>query len=111
MKHNRNYLNFILDQLSELDGFTIRKMMGGVGFFHDGIMFGSILGGKFRLRSANCIVEDHCEGERGKYYFHEEMAFCEVPDEILNDKMKLKGLAEQAYEDSLNYCDFDVKAI
>ena len=104
MKHNRNYLNFILDQLSELDGITIRKMTGGVGFYKDSFLFGSILGGKFRLRSANCMTNDRCEGERGKYYFHQEMAFCAVPDKALNDKIILQNLVEKAYKDSILFC-------
>ncbi len=98
MKHNRNYLNFILDQLSELDGITIRKMTGGIGFFSAGIMFGSILGGKFRLRLANCLAEGHGRDERRKYFFYEEMVFCEVPDEVLNDKLMLRDMAEQAID-------------
>lgn len=100
-----NYLIFILDQLSELDDFTIKKMMGGVGFFRDGIIFGAILGGKFRLKSAICLQEDCGEETNEKYYFHSGMAFCEVPDEVLQDKSKMKEWAEEAFQAALKAGD------
>jgi len=50
----RNYLNYILDQMQELDGITIQKQMGGVRFFRNGQVFGAISGGRFRLRRASC---------------------------------------------------------
>jgi len=49
-----NYLNYILDQLQDLDGITIQKQMGGVRFFRYGQVFGAISGGRFRLRKASC---------------------------------------------------------
>ena len=36
MATNKEYLNFILDQLSELDGITHRQMMGEYIIYHYG---------------------------------------------------------------------------
>lgn len=36
MATNKEYLNFILDQLSELDGITHRQMMGEYIIYHHG---------------------------------------------------------------------------
>lgn len=47
-------MNYILDQMQDLDGITIQKQMGGVRFFRNGQIFGAISGGRFRLRRASC---------------------------------------------------------
>jgi len=36
------FLTFVLDQLSEWGGVTIRKMFGGAGLYRDGRMFGLV---------------------------------------------------------------------
>ena len=43
-------LDFIVDQLTGIVDFEVKKMFGGVGFFHDGLMFAMIGYGKFRLK-------------------------------------------------------------
>jgi len=53
-----NYLNYILDQMQELEGITIQKQMGGVRFFRNGQVLGAISGGRFRLRRIPCGVAE-----------------------------------------------------
>ena len=100
MAVNENYLNFILDQLSELEDFTFKKMFGGVGFFKDGKMFAGIMGGKFCLKADETTqadfeaygMEPYGNKSKGK-----GMPYWEVPAEILEDKSKLKTWAERAH--------------
>jgi TfoX/Sxy family transcriptional regulator of competence genes len=47
MAYSENYLNFVIDQLSEFGDFEHKKMFGGIGFFKDGKMFAGIMKGNF----------------------------------------------------------------
>ena len=42
MASSKNYLDFVLDQLSELDGITYRAIMGEYILYHQGKIFGGI---------------------------------------------------------------------
>ena len=96
-----NFLNYVLDQLSDMDNFTFKKMLGGIGFYRNDLLFGAISGGKFRLKTAH-----KCEGEQApspaanRYSFNQlrEELFCIVPTEVLRNKTILTQWANMAYE-------------
>ncbi|MCO6479310.1 MAG: TfoX/Sxy family protein [Phaeodactylibacter sp.] len=92
--NRENYLNYILDQLSELENFTFRKMIGGVGFFRDELMFGAIIGGKLRFWAPKACAEKH----GATSYFLTEWAkqSCEVPESVAGNKTVLKSWAERS---------------
>lgn len=99
MKHDtnnnrENYLNYILDQLSELENFTFRKMVGGIGFFRDELMFGAIIGGKLRFRAPAACAEKNGAAS----YAFEDWAreSCEVPEAVVENKTMLKSWAERS---------------
>ncbi len=96
-----DYLNLVLDQLSFFGEIETKRMFGGVGLFHNGLMFGKIGGDTFRLK-----VDEHNQKEyedRGmKPFFSKNkkkgMPYWEVPIEIFEDKEKLKDWAAKSYE-------------
>lgn len=99
-----NYLHFVLDQLADLENISFKKMYGGIAFFLDGLMFGAITGGKFRLKAASTcsgkpgmgelsVPNIDTEEEVGKYF--------EVPGEVLRDKGRLKKWVEKAHREAL----------
>lgn len=51
MQKGGAYLNYILDQLSDLEGLTFQKTVNGIRFFAKETEFGAIQGGKFKLKS------------------------------------------------------------
>ncbi|MCB0548312.1 MAG: TfoX/Sxy family protein [Phaeodactylibacter sp.] len=92
--NRENYLNYILGQLSELDNFTFRKMIGGIGFFRDELMFGAIIGGKLRFRASAACAE---QCGTTSYLFDEwARQSCEVPENVIEDKAVLKSWAERS---------------
>lgn len=104
MAVNENYLNFVLDQLSEIQNFTFKKMFGGVGFFREGKMFGAIMGGTFRLKADDQTKTDF--EAHGMEAYHNKgkgkgMPYWEVPAEIMEDKDQLKVWVEKACEVAL----------
>jgi len=101
MAVNEEYLKLVIDQLSEFGEVEIKKMFGGIGLFHQGLMFGKIGGDTFRLK-----VDEHNKKEyeeKGmKPFFSEKkkkgMPYWEVPLDVFEDKAKLASWASKSYE-------------
>lgn len=101
MAVSENYLKMVLDQLADFGEIESKRMFGGVGLFHKGLMFGKIGGDTFRLK-----VDEHNKQEyeeRGMQPFFSKnkkkgMPYWEVPLEILEDRTSLKQWAAKSYE-------------
>ncbi len=95
------YLKLVLDQLSEFGTVEIKHMFGGVGLFHQGLMFGEIGGDTFRLK-----VDEHNKKEyeeKGMKPFHSEkkkkgMPYWEVPVDVFEDRTELNKWASKSSE-------------
>jgi len=104
MAVSEEYLQLVLDQLSLFGEIETKRMFGGVGLFHQGLMFGKIGGDTFRLK-----VDEHNKKEyeeRGmKPFFAKNkkkgMPYWEVPIEIFEDKEALKEWTTKSYEAAL----------
>lgn len=101
MAVNAEYLQFILDQLSEFGEVDIKKMFGGIGIFKDGLMFAKIGGDKFRLK-VDETNEKQFEDQGMKPYQSEKkkkgMPYWEVPLLVVEDKTELAKWAIQSFE-------------
>ena len=72
MASSRSYLDFILDQLSELDEITWRKMMGEYILYYRGKIVGGIYDDRFLVKPVksavammpNAVMERPYEGAR-----------------------------------------------
>lgn len=96
MAVNEDYLLFIQEQLSKIGDFETKKMFGGVGFFKDGLMFGMIGQGTFRLKVDDANIADY-EAKGMKPMFSKDgkssLPYWEVPAEVYEDMDLLKGWA------------------
>ncbi len=61
MAVSENYLNLVLDQLSNFGEIEIKRMFGGVGLFHNGLVFGKIGNKTFRLKVDKCNKKEYKE--------------------------------------------------
>ncbi len=96
MASSKEYLDFVLVQLSELDGITSRAMMGEYVLYFRGVVFGGVYDDRFLVKptkSAKKLMPD---------------AFYELPYEgakpmllvdNIEDKAFLKQLVESMYEE------------
>ncbi len=105
MAVNEGYLNYIEDQLSEFGKVEIKKMFGGIGLFHQGLMFGKIGGDTFRLKVDESNQKDY--EEKGMKPFYSEnkkkgMPYWEVPADVLEDKALLAKWAMKSYQAAVN---------
>ena len=104
MPIDQQYLDYIIDQLSDFGEFSHKKMFGGVGFFREKIFFAGIMDGVFRLRvdDENRVdFEAYGMEPWGREGTKMKMPYYEVPEEIMADKQKLAEWTEKAYSVAL----------
>lgn len=104
MAVSEEYLKYVTNQLSEFGEVEIKRMFGGIGLFHQGLMFGKIGGDTFRLKVDEFNQKDY--EDHGMKPFHSEkkkkgMPYWEVPADVLDDKNILKTWAIKSYETAL----------
>jgi DNA transformation protein and related proteins len=96
-----DYLNYILDQLSEFGEVETKKMFGGVGFYKDGLMFAMIGGDTFKLKVDETNQKQFEDKGMKPFYSANKkkgMPYWEVPQDILEDRKKLAKWAKQSFE-------------
>lgn len=100
MAVNQEYLSFVKDQLYGFGDFETKFMFGGIGFFHQGLMFGMIASDIFKLKVDEqnqpdfeaMGMESHHSPEKKK-----GMPYWEVPADVLEDHTELVKWAGKAY--------------
>jgi len=101
MAANEEFVNFVIDQLSEFGEVQTRKMFGGTNLFRDGLMFAKIKGSTLRLKVNDSNLKDYEELGMQPYYYgkdnQKKLNFYEVPAEILEDKHLLNEWATKAF--------------
>jgi len=99
MASNEEYLEYIKDQLSGLGEFETKKMFGGHGFFKDGLMFGMLGSGIFRLKVDESNEQDYIDKGMKPYYSDKKkkgMPYWEVPTDVLEDAAELSKWASKS---------------
>ncbi len=101
MASNEEYLDYIKDQLSAFGEFETKKMFGGHGFFKDGLMFGMLGSGTFRLKVDESNEQDYIDKGMKPYYSDKKkkgMPYWEVPADVLEDRNELKEWAAKSVD-------------
>lgn len=57
MASTKEYLDYILDLLREVDGITYKKMMGEYVLYKDGIVFGGIYDNRFLIKKTKSQID------------------------------------------------------
>ena len=105
MASSKEYLDFILDQLSDTDGISSRPMMGEYLLYCRGKLFGGIYDDRFLVKATNAAIEKMPDAEREiPYEGAKEMLLVDNVD----DRDFLKGLvlamAEELPEPKVRRC-------
>ena len=96
MASSKGYLEFILDQLSGLDGITYRPMMGEYIIYYDGKVIGGIYDDRFLVKPVKAAAEMMPEAERElPYEGAKEMLLVSNVD----NREFLKELLEAMYDE------------
>ena len=95
-------INYLLDQLSLFGEVRSKRMFGGVGFFHQDIMFAMMGMGKFRLRADETSQGDfEAYGMEPMQIKKGKMPYWEVPESVQADREELAVWAQKAFEVAL----------
>ena len=96
MASSKEYLEFVLQQLSELDGITYRAMMGEFIIYYHGKIAGGIYDNRLLIKPVKSAI-DYIK------YPHYELPYEGAKEMILvdelDDKQYLSGLFEAIYKD------------
>ena len=72
----------IMTRLEALGRITSRKMFGGFGIYHEGVMFGLISGTTMYCKVDESLLPDF---EVAGSHRHDPMPYYSVPEEVLSD--------------------------
>ncbi len=101
MAVNEDYLNYIKDQLIEFGDIEVKKMFGGAGLYRDGVIFGIIGGGVFRLKADDTNQKDFEAKGMGPLRSEKMkniMPYWEVPADILDNRTELAKWAAKSFK-------------
>lgn len=101
MAYSQDYVDYILGQLALFGDVQAKKMFGGIGLFHNSLMFGMIGDDTFRLKVDESNIADY--ESRGMQQFSsgtkkKGMPYWEVPAEVVEDPETLKVWADKSYQ-------------
>ncbi len=96
MASGRNYLDFILEQLSELDEITYKPMMGEFILYYRGKIFGGIYDDRFLVKPVAAARRLMPEAEMQEPY---EGAKGMLAVDDVDSRAFLKELVEAMYEE------------
>ncbi len=95
------FISYALDQLSDFGEVTPRKMFGGVGLYHDGLMFALIADDILYFKVDDSNRSDYEEAGYGPFrpYPDKEtvMSYYEVPIDVSEDRDELASWAERSF--------------
>ena len=96
MASDKEYLGYILEQLSETDGITYKPMMGEYILYCRGKIFGGIYDNRFLVKPTKSAKELMPDAESAlPYDGAKEMLLADN----VEDKVFLKNLVNAVYED------------
>ena len=96
MATKKEYLEFILEQLSELDDITYRAMMGEYIIYYGGKIVGGIYDDRFLVKPVKCAVAMMPDAEHEEPY---EGAKKMLLVDDVEDRDFLRDLLEAMYEE------------
>ena len=93
MASKKDYLEYILELLRNVDGISYKKMMGEYLLYKDGILFGGIYDNRFLIKKNESLLEYHLK-EQIPYPSAKPMYLIDSENhveiaEIINDYFKI----------------------
>ena len=95
MASSKDYLDYVLDMLSELDGISYRTMMGEYVLYYQGRVFGGIYDDRFLVKPVKSALSMLPDAER-------ELPYDGATEMLLvdtEDRAFLKELIEAMYQE------------
>ncbi len=106
MKKHSEFIEFLKEVFEDFGLLEARKMFGGYGIYHDGIMFALVADNTLYLK-ADESTRSHFESRDLPPFEYErkdktvKMSYFLAPDEILDNREEAAVWASRAYEAAL----------
>ncbi len=106
MKKHNEFIEFLEETFEEFGVIGVRKMFGGYGIYHDGIMFGLVENNTLYLK-ADETTQGHFESKGLPQFQYDragkivKMSYYKAPEEIYDDRENAAEWARLAYEVAL----------
>lgn len=98
--HNDDFLEFVLDQLSRLDGVRHRRMFGAYGLYQGDVFFAIVDEGRLYFRTDDAT--------RPEFESRGMKAFAPTPDQVLKNYSEVPV---DILEDDVALCDWARRAV
>ncbi len=106
MKKHDEFIDYLHEIFEEFGLIDARRMFGGYGIYHDGIMFGLVENNTLYLK-ADESTQEHFESMGLSQFQYDragkavKMSYYQAPEEVYDDRDKAALWAKRAYEAAL----------
>jgi DNA transformation protein and related proteins len=97
-----DFLNYVLDQLSDWGPVSVRRMFGGAGLYREGRMFGLIADDVVYLKVDDASRDDFVQARSSPFNPYPELnkatafSYYEVPPEVLENREAFRRWAQRS---------------
>ncbi len=101
------FVNFLHEVFAQLGAINARKMFGGFGIYHNGVMFGLVSDDTLYLKTDKNTAQYFIEKDLHQFEYDKngkriKMSYYMAPEEILENPDDAELWARRAYEVALN---------
>ncbi len=100
MALSNDFLEYILDQLSDWGEVSVRRMFGGAGLYRDGLMFGLVADNVAYLKVDETNRDKFIEAGSSPFKPYPDrpttMSYFEIPPDVLENADELIKWAEES---------------
>jgi DNA transformation protein len=103
MSASTGFCDYLLDQISDFRGVSLRRMFGGAGLYRDGVMFGLVAEDTFYLKADARNRPDFEAAGMGPFVYEAKdgkqtaMPYFQVPPNVLDDRDQLAAWAKKSH--------------
>ncbi len=106
MKKHNEFIEYLNETFEEFGLIDARRMFGGYGIYHDGIMFGLVENNTLYLKADETTQEHFVSSGCSQFQYDRtgktiKMSYYQAPEEIYDDRDKAALWAVRAYESAL----------
>lgn len=103
MSASAEFIEFLKDQLAGFGPITIRRMFGGAGIYHDGVMFALVAGDVLYLKADDTTRPDFESKGLSPFAYDTKhgknviTSYWRAPERCLDDPSEMADWARKAY--------------
>jgi len=96
---NQEFVAFVLDQLSDLEGVSAKRMFGGFGVYAQGLIFAIVSDARLYFKTDDHTRQRYIEADMAAFQPTQKMTlktYYEVPPDVVESRHQLVEWARQS---------------